>query len=334
MLSDATSAPRATRDVSADAADDFEWVNAWAAATSPQVSKPVVRESVPQGTALVQELAHIPAKPQRAAEVAPVELISLEQSEELVATPAAAEPAAAPVQLVATEPVDAAPTMPAEAVATSVEAPHPEDEVEAVAAPLDPAALGDASGLASVAPLESDVAAAAGTLAEEVNAPTTTAPELVELIDEHPAPADERASAPISFLDFAWRAKRWRNLFGMARTRLSEPNEELDPLEALPRSSDPIAADVDEADAPALLELAPAIAPNQLELDIAEIELQRDALLAEWEHERRTAAMKAVPAAPAARSRTTDYVPILLGCVLGFTLLVVFGAAASFVSLR
>jgi hypothetical protein len=333
MLSDATSAPRASHKVSADPADDFEWVNAWAAATSPQASKPVVREPVPQGTALVQELAHIPAKPQRAAEVAPVELISPEQSEALVATPAAADPAAAPVQLVASEPVDVAPTMPAEAVATSVEAPHPEDEVEAVAAPLDPAALGDASGLASVAPLESDIETAAAMLADDVNAPTT-APELVELIDEHPAPADERASAPISFLDFAWRAKRWRNLFGMARARLAEPNEELDPLEALPRSSDPIAADVDEADAPALLELAPAIAPNQLELDIAEIELQRDALLAEWEHERRTAAMKAVPAAPAARSRTTDHVPILLGCVLGFTLLVVFGAAASFVSLR
>jgi hypothetical protein len=32
--------------------------------------------------------------------------------------------------------------------------------------------------------------------------------------------------------------------------------------------------------------------------------------------------------------RTSDYVPILVGAVLAFTSLIVFGAAASFVSLR
>jgi hypothetical protein len=331
MLSDATSAPRASHKVSADPADDFEWVNAWAAATTAPTSRPSAREPVPQGTALVQELAHIPAKPQRAAEVAPVELISPERSEAVeVPAPAAMEPL--PEQLIASEPVDAALIAPpAAGVPVSVDVPHAEQDVETAVAPRESPAVDEASGLASVAPLESDIETAAPMFVDDVNAPTT-APELVELIDEQRAPADERASAPISFLDFAWRAKRWRNLFGLARARLSEPNEELDPLEALPRSSDPIAADVDEADAPTLLELAPALAPNQLELDIAEIEVQRDALLAEWEHERRMTA--AVPPAPAARSRTTDYVPILLGCVLGFTLLVMFGAAASFVSLR
>lgn len=321
MLSDVTSAPRATHDISADPADDFEWVNAWAAAKSPHTSTPAAPEPMPQGTALVQELAHIPAMPPRAVDAVPVPIIAPEQRNTPDApapAPVPLVPVVAPVQPVASE--SAAPI--------SVDVPREHDV--AMVAPLESPALDDASSPSPAAPLASDAEAVVPALADDVNAPAT-APELVELIDEQPAPAEEKSSAPISFLEFAWRAKRWRNLFGIARHREPPASEALDPLEALPSSSDPIAEDVPATDTVTLLELAPAIAPDQLELDIAEIEVRRDALLAEWEHERR---MPAAPAVSAARSRTTDYVPILLGCVLGFTLLVVFGAAASFVSLR
>jgi hypothetical protein len=137
---------------------------------------------------------------------------------------------------------------------------------------------------------------------------------LASAANETPAP-----SAPISFLDFARRARR--SLFRIvARNPDPQPESEALPLEDISELSDPVAAD-------AALPLAPDIAPDQLERDIAEIEMRRDALYAEWERSQRGGD-------PTARSRTSDYVPILLGTVLGFTLLVVFGAAASFVSLR
>jgi hypothetical protein len=69
------------------------------------------------------------------------------------------------------------------------------------------------------------------------------------------------------------------------------------------------------------------LAPDQLERDIAEIEQVRDLLLSLPEPQ-------LAPEAEAPRSRTSDLVPILVGAALGFILLVVFGAAASFVSLR
>ena len=92
------------------------------------------------------------------------------------------------------------------------------------------------------------------------------------------------------------------------------------------------------ADAPAVAERAAvpvvqedaaeiSLAPDQLERDIAEIEQVRDQLLSQPEPD-------LLPAVEAPRSRTSDLVPILVGAALGFILLVVFGAAASFVSLR
>lgn len=65
----------------------------------------------------------------------------------------------------------------------------------------------------------------------------------------------------------------------------------------------------------------------QMERDIAEIAAVRDRLLSE-------------PVQVMGRTRrfglvrTSDCVPILVGGILAFTALVVFGAAASFVSLR
>jgi hypothetical protein len=65
---------------------------------------------------------------------------------------------------------------------------------------------------------------------------------------------------------------------------------------------------------------------DQIERDIAEILWVRDRLLAESATPRRLAGRF--------RVRTSDYVPIVVGGVLAFTSLVVFAAAASFVSLR
>jgi hypothetical protein len=299
MLSNVTSGTVAPREVPADDAEDFEWVNAWAASASPQASSSVAREPLPQGTALVQELAHIPSK-ERAAE------------------PPANEPQR--VAPASPEPTDAmADPGPAIHLTDAEQEAEPAAELVASAeAPACQAASGEE--MAGDPPAREADAAAATTMDMTSRAVAT---ELVELVDEQPAAEDGSASAPIAFLDLARRAKRWRSLFGIAGA--GAPRTEVDstdPLEALPASSDPVAAE-----AVILVDLAPAIAPDQLERDMVEIAARRDVLLSEWEQARR------VPVEPP-RTRTSQYVPILLGSVLGFTLLVAFGAAASFVSLR
>jgi hypothetical protein len=81
---------------------------------------------------------------------------------------------------------------------------------------------------------------------------------------------------------------------------------------------------------PAPAPVEPVLALDQLERDIAEIELIRDQLLAEP-----VEAVARVDSAEArAPKRTSDHVPVLVGGALALTLLVVFGAAASLVSLR
>jgi hypothetical protein len=72
---------------------------------------------------------------------------------------------------------------------------------------------------------------------------------------------------------------------------------------------------------------AQATAPDQLALDVAEIEIVRDKLLA------RPLAHDA-PLGTIAPVRTSDAVPILVGVVLALTSMIVFAVAASFVSLR
>lgn len=72
---------------------------------------------------------------------------------------------------------------------------------------------------------------------------------------------------------------------------------------------------------------AEATAPDQLALDVAEIEIVRDKLLARPPaHDASLGTIAPV--------RTSDAVPILVGVVLALTSMIVFAVAASFVSLR
>ena len=197
-----------------------------------------------------------------------------------------------------------APLDPPTFIASEIMPPVPfEAAQDGASAPLVPEAAPAETEAASVGDTDPEAAAESAASTDEG--------------DELPAAEEQpKSSAPISFLDFARRAKR--SLFSIvARNADLEPEPEA--LTHIPGSSDPVAAGT-------TFPLAPDLS-DQLERDIAEIEIRRDALYAEWERSQRWAD-------PAARSRTSDYVPILLGTVLGFTLLVVFGAAASFVSLR
>jgi hypothetical protein len=131
--------------------------------------------------------------------------------------------------------------------------------------------------------------------------------------DDATAPPDDNGivtigsdAAPIPLA--SRRAGHWTSLFRLV-SRTSTP--ETDAAREL------FVLDAADASAP-LTEGQPGVRPgtektsepDQLARDIAEI------------------------VARPARSRTSDYVPILVGAVLAFTSLIVFGAAASFVSLR
>jgi hypothetical protein len=131
--------------------------------------------------------------------------------------------------------------------------------------------------------------------------------------------------APIPLFETARRLgrARWRNIFRLA-ARVSEPPPH--PMLVVPDGPSEAVADMHAL--PEVTEAEVVLAPDQLERDIAEIEIVRDRLLAEHVADQR----QRVAARPMAR--TSDYVPILVGGALAFTLLVVFGAAASFVSLR
>jgi hypothetical protein len=115
---------------------------------------------------------------------------------------------------------------------------------------------------------------------------------------------------------------QWTNLFRIV-ARASEPNATLEaqaPV-ALPLSARNLDDAQQRRDGDEIM-----LDAEQIERDIAEIEAARDRLS--------SAARRHNSAGRFAAVRTSDYVPILVGGVLAFTSLVVFGAAASFVSLR
>jgi len=298
MLSNVTSTMTAKREMPAQVSDDFAWVNSWAAKTLPQTSAPAV-----------------------AAGITPPAAASAPQPRIEPIQPLASEPVLAERPQVA---VSLAPAPILEPGDTIVDAPATVAAVTPLGPP-DPVET-DVVQDVTFAPFESEAADEPDPAAAARNAQPHTGAESVASVDEGGASPlldeEPHSAAPISFLDFARRAKR--SLFGIVvRTADPQPEPEVAPLEDISHLTDPLAAGVTLPP-----ESAPTIVPDQLARDIAEIEVRRDALFAEWERSRRIAVE------PSRGARTTDYVPILLGCVLGFTLVVVFGAAASFVSLR
>jgi hypothetical protein len=138
----------------------------------------------------------------------------------------------------------------------------------------------------------------------------------------------EQAQSAVVPLETARRRKRWTHLFRIITRegeteRLTEPGLSMFDAPEAPSPATGRAQDAGEGNvAEAILDF------TRIERDIAEIELVRDRLLSASAPARRRTADRL------ALARTSDYVPILIGGVLAFTSLVVFGAAASFVSLR
>ncbi len=220
--------------------------------------------------------------------------------------------------------------------------PQPSDEVLTAApvlaapdeAPLVPAA---AIALVAAEPIEPQSAD------DRVEAAELQAEDHVDALasDDTTARA-ETSDTPSSEAPTWLERKPWARIFRIVARNADRAAAR--PVAVLPEEpADALSVAADEADKvrelPAAelvpivdsVELAPEhVEPDQLERDIAEIELIRDRLLAEED-------ASAVPfdeMRAAAPLRTSDHVPILVGGALAFTLLVVFGAAASLVSLR
>jgi hypothetical protein len=159
-------------------------------------------------------------------------------------------------------------------------------------------------------------------------AATTMAPQdRFQGSDAEQVPKVQPAAVP-SF-ETARRRKRWTHLFRII-VRASETENLAERERSMPDASQEASSDGGPQDpgkrncGDAMLEL------TQIERDIAEIEAVRDRLLSES-----VPATRRSPSADVfASARTSDIVPILVGGVLAFMSLVVFGAAASFVSLR
>jgi len=139
--------------------------------------------------------------------------------------------------------------------------------------------------------------------------------------------AEQPQSAAVPLFETAPRRKRWTHLFRII-TRESEaegPTERA--LSDAPAEAPMQGANLTQHVGGGLDDTPLDL--SQIERDIAEIEVVRDRLLSE-----------PAPVGPLTRqadrfaARTSDYVPILVGGVLAFMSLVVFAAAASFVSLR
>jgi hypothetical protein len=140
--------------------------------------------------------------------------------------------------------------------------------------------------------------------------------------------AEQAQAAAVPLLETARRRKRWTHLFRIiARASETESSAEpglptLDAPQAAPSQAAGRTHGAGEEDGAAMRGL------TQIERDVAEIERVRDRLLSEFAPARRRTADRN------ASARTSDYVPIVVGGVIAFTSLVVFGAAALFVSLR
>ena len=208
---------------------------------------------------------------------------------------------------------------PTPAAAGSGEAPIAIDRVATSAAAARGAVVEAGSPLPD--PAVNAAPATAAHVASTLHAVEATAADATDT-DAATARLAEGGSAAIPPFDAERRIgrKRWTNLFRMI-VRESEPDL---------RAANELAEAAPESHAAHDAEAEPILAADQLRRDIADIVFIRDRLLAEAAAEER----KKRSVARFARMRTSDYVPILVGGVLAFTSLVVFGAAASFVSLR
>jgi hypothetical protein len=286
-----------TRADEVDLEPDFEWVNAWAAAVSPTLTQ---------------------------------------------TAPAIASQAAAPAIVAAQEPDE----------------PAQVDRLETVAAPLAEEADDEAQAVASDEARSSDGAHPA---VEEIDPAACMMMEAEPpplAADTTDAPAREDADMPATALDLEIAAaalpdtiapvvptaprfdalqrltgRRWKDILHVvvrnpqptpAHAELVAPGQQHAPEGA--GGEQEALSDERTRELTLVSDQVPLV-PDQLERDIAEIEMVRDRLYAEYAAERDVSRA-------ARRFRTSDYVPILVGAALAFTLLVVFGAAASFVSLR
>jgi tetrahydromethanopterin S-methyltransferase subunit B len=256
--------------------EDFDWVNAWAAASA--------RERVP-----VPALAAVPAD-------APARVVA---PSETAGDARAVAPAS--VRSVSTAEADA------ERVASTEPTPAHADD----AAPLSTGHASDATALAepAVAPAPIDPE-------EEAMPPATAEIESLPLVDGEPPSLGRRP---------------WTSLFRLIAGGAGQPAERSTELGVVTQtvSADlPVQEAVDLAAMPQNDNEHISLVPDQLERDIAEIEIVRDQLLSLPEP------VDLVPEGVPTRGRTADLAPILVGAALGFVLLVVFGVAAAFVSLR
>ena len=273
--------------------DDFEWVNAWAAS----------RQAV---------------KTPAAAEASASPLLDPQMNHAVVARMQASAAAGTADEPVVPPALNGAPHATATISAPAAASIQPTAEPES-SDPVVPEAPAEASAIIPLASAETAEPAQADADASDAD----VVEETVAVIDAVEDTAGE--PAPIPLFETARRLgrARWRNIFRLA-ARVSEPPSH--PMLVVPdRPSEPVA---DMQALPEVTDAEVVLAPDQLERDIAEIEIVRDRLLAEHAADQRQR-MAGRPMA-----RTSDYVPILVGGALAFTLLVVFGAAASFVSLR
>jgi hypothetical protein len=325
--------------------DDFEWVNAWAAADKPN-GKPRDPQPIAPDEAPREEARRAAPREEKMPAVA--RNVETATQDDIVSAPRASAAAAALLLDAGSVVSPAATTVAAPAVA-ALSAAEPPPVAEAVPPSVSVTAVEEPATVTLVEELifAFDAPPASGKASAEAD-------EIIDLdladviqntdnISEPPA----ETNAPISFFDAARRMGRWTNLFRMM-TRSgtsSAAARDLFIAEAPPAApsldqpadgaEQETAADEDVAAreaAAAKLAAAKAKAAAraeaaQLARDIAEIVAVRDRLLA-----------MPIAARPSSRAqpllRTSDYVPILVGAVLAFTSLIVFGAAASFVSLR
>jgi hypothetical protein len=284
------------------AEDDFEWVNAWADGSGRE-RNPAPARSAAAADAPVQSATAggdvVAVAPQSPAPIDAVHVAGLEPATVIEASrppPAAppSNPLALPLAVIQPEPVAAIQTVDAEdARPPSIAEIEPLPQVDA-----EPPSLGRR-------PWTSLFRLIAGGAGQSSERPTDLDVVTETVSAEAPAPDTIDVDVPV----------RGAVEAGPAAPRTIDAGA--------PAQSPREIASVPPHDREHI-----PLAPDQLERDIAEIEIVRDRLLAQ------PAPVELAPQIVSTRSRSSELAPILVGAALGFILLVVFGAAASFVSLR